>query len=303
MINPFVKITLIALLTLLMTPSAGSAQTDSVHRHALVCMRMIGHEILLNDGDSTSHILPIERVGNRYKIVFGAEFSFDPSELVTTVDTILRKAGFHNGYLIEVEQCDSHKVVYSYEIGPSPDADIVPCKTRIQPHDCYTLFVSLHESTPMANPESPPPADLVNQSASGGTHGETIGMQTQFIFLLLVAGVLVYVFRRMRRSGTDPNVIAIGNYRFDKRTMTLSHADTETELSGKEAELLLLLHSTANTTVERAVILKSVWGDEGDYVGRTLDVFISKLRKRLEADPEVKIVNIRGVGYKLVMEE
>ena len=57
-----------------------------------------------------------------------------------------------------------------------------------------------------------------------------------------------------------------------------------------------------NTTVERDVILNMVWGDEGDYVGRTLDVFISKLRKKLEADSSVKIVNIRGVGYKLVTE-
>jgi len=49
--------------------------------------------------------------------------------------------------------------------------------------------------------------------------------------------------------------------------------------------------------------LANVWGDQGDYVGRTLDVFISKLRKKLEADTNVRIVNIRGVGYKLVLGE
>jgi DNA-binding response OmpR family regulator len=54
--------------------------------------------------------------------------------------------------------------------------------------------------------------------------------------------------------------------------------------------------------VERDEILNKVWGDDGDYVGRTLDVFISKLRKKLEADACVKIVNIRGVGYKLVVD-
>ena len=63
-----------------------------------------------------------------------------------------------------------------------------------------------------------------------------------------------------------------------------------------------MLYEKLNETVEKEVILKEVWGDEGDYVGRTLDVFISKLRKKLEADPNVKIVNIRGVGYKLVVE-
>jgi DNA-binding response OmpR family regulator len=67
--------------------------------------------------------------------------------------------------------------------------------------------------------------------------------------------------------------------------------------------LLLLLHESANTTVAREVILNRVWGDNGNYVGRTLDVFISKLRKKLEADSGVKIVNTRGVGYKLLIDE
>ena len=73
------------------------------------------------------------------------------------------------------------------------------------------------------------------------------------------------------------------------------------ELTSKEADLLLLLCDSANTTVERENILKTVWGDEGSYVGRTLDVFISKLRKKLEADETIKILNIRGVGYRLVI--
>jgi DNA-binding response OmpR family regulator len=84
--------------------------------------------------------------------------------------------------------------------------------------------------------------------------------------------------------------------------MALSFEDKSVELSSKEAELLSLLHNFANAPLEREVILQKVWGDEGDYVGRTLDVFISKLRKKLEADANVKIVNIRGVGYKLVMD-
>ena len=78
--------------------------------------------------------------------------------------------------------------------------------------------------------------------------------------------------------------------------------DQQDELTSKEADLLLLLYNDVNTTVEREVILNRVWGDEGDYVGRTLDVFISKLRKKLEVDSKVKIVNIRGIGYKLVMD-
>jgi len=65
----------------------------------------------------------------------------------------------------------------------------------------------------------------------------------------------------------------------------------------------MILHKNRNTVIEREKLLSEVWADEGGYVGRTLDVFISKLRKRLEGDPSLKIVNIRGVGYKLIVSE
>ena len=97
-------------------------------------------------------------------------------------------------------------------------------------------------------------------------------------------------------------MIPIGGYHFDKRNTELLIEHQKIELTSKEADLLLLLYNSANITVERELILNIVWGDEGDYVGRTLDVFISKLRKKLEFDAKVKIVNIRGVGYKLVID-
>ena len=97
-------------------------------------------------------------------------------------------------------------------------------------------------------------------------------------------------------------MIALGDYRFDKRNTELLFDQERIVLTSKESDLLILLYNAVNTTIERDVILNRVWGDEGDYAGRTLDVFISKLRKKLEADPKLKIVNIRGVGYKLVMD-
>lgn len=67
--------------------------------------------------------------------------------------------------------------------------------------------------------------------------------------------------------------------------MELSINDRKVELTGKEAELLHLLHACANETVAREVMLKEVWGNDSDYVGRTLDVFISKLRKSWKPTP------------------
>lgn len=101
----------------------------------------------------------------------------------------------------------------------------------------------------------------------------------------------------------DPDLITIGDYQFNKRNMTLSHQDASIELTSKEADLLFLLYNSSNKTLERENILNVVWGDDGDYTGRTLDVFISKLRKKLVADSSLKIVNIRGVGYKFVVNQ
>jgi DNA-binding response OmpR family regulator len=111
-----------------------------------------------------------------------------------------------------------------------------------------------------------------------------------------------YFIKKKNPSERDPDLILIGASQFDKRNMTLSFENKRVELSNKEAELLSLLHAYANAPVERAIILQRVWGDAGAYLGRTLDVFISKLRKKLEADASVRIVNIRGIGYKLLMD-
>jgi len=82
--------------------------------------------------------------------------------------------------------------------------------------------------------------------------------------------------------------------------MTLIYKGDIIELSSKETDLLFLLFNHKNKVMTRENILQIVWGDEGDYIGRTLDVFISKLRKKLAKDPNVKIVNVRGIGYKLI---
>jgi DNA-binding response OmpR family regulator len=83
----------------------------------------------------------------------------------------------------------------------------------------------------------------------------------------------------------------------------LIHQKKTIELTSKENELLSLLNEFANETVTKETILHKVWGDEGHYVGRTLDVTISKLRKKLEHDASIQIKNIRGVGYRLIIEE
>ena len=126
------------------------------------------------------------------------------------------------------------------------------------------------------------------------------------LLMILVIGIFSYYSRRANRTKQiqkqDRELISIGDSVFDKKNLQLSYKNQTTDLSHKEGNLLIFLHQSANTPVERQEILREVWDDEGDYVGRTLDVFISRLRKKLEADQTIKIMNVRGVGYKLVID-
>jgi DNA-binding response OmpR family regulator len=115
---------------------------------------------------------------------------------------------------------------------------------------------------------------------------------------------LVFYFRnREAKSEPEGYKITLGAFLFDTRKQILSHQNTDTELTSKESELLHLLYKHLNETVERDYLLQQVWGGSGDYIGRTPDVYISKLRKKLEADPRLQIINVRGVGYKLVVND
>ncbi|MGB4843235.1 MAG: winged helix-turn-helix domain-containing protein [Ferruginibacter sp.] len=275
------------LISTLWLNSVVTAQSTKVQRHIEVSMRMIGHQLLLNSGDSISRVLPIEKERDRYRIRFDSAFQFNPDKLVATIDSVIQKTEIANSYLVEVEECETGKVIYSYEIGDLTKTDVIPCGSRDQPEACYTVLISILDS---------------GKSVMAGKKMSNSFIILLLILLLLIPAGLYFYFRKKKNIvETDMDKICIGKYEFDKKNMTIYFDNEKTELSGKETDLLFLLYSSANNTIERDVILKTVWGDEGDYIGRTLDVFISKLRKKLEADPEVKITNIRGVGYKLIL--
>jgi hypothetical protein len=281
----------------------GLAQRDTNEGHTLVALRMIGHQVLLQSGDSTSRVLPVEKEGKRYKVQFASDFHFDPEHLVSLVAGVVEKSQVAKKYLVEVENCLTRQVVYSYEMGASHKSDLVPCQGRIQLQGCYTLFFTILDFNSLQ-----PVQDNVSVKASQADVSVQKGIEySQMVIamlpVLLLIGVSVYFMKRKVKIADNVNLIALGEYGFDPRNMELRHKDEVVELTSKESDLLLLLHTSANSTLEREHILKAVWGDEGDYIGRTLDVFISKLRKKLDADSSLKIVNVRGVGYKLILNE
>ena len=93
--------------------------------------------------------------------------------------------------------------------------------------------------------------------------------------------------------------IQLGNTVFDYRNQKLQYNGQEQSLTFRENKLLLLFARQPNQVIKREDILEEVWGDEGVIVGRSLDVFISRLRKIIKNDPDLQLKNIHGVGYRL----
>lgn len=95
----------------------------------------------------------------------------------------------------------------------------------------------------------------------------------------------------------------IGKFDFDSTNLILSLDGDEKRLTRKESSLLKLLCENKNELLAREVALETVWGENDYFIGRSMDVFIAKLRKYLKADPSVKITNVHGIGFKLEIEE
>lgn len=291
MAKPALSIKTIIIALLCLFTGSLQAQSEADQKHLLTVIRLIGHEILLDAGDSTSQVLPIIKKADTYTIQFESEFQFQPEALFKTIDSVVRQTKIALVYIVEVETCLSKEIIYSYEARPATKAEMIPCATRTPDKACYQISFTILE-TADTNPS------FVNLLLN------RYKLLT-FIVLLIVIVLTIYKIWLKRKKGQklqdNPNYINIGQYQFDTINSELIIPGKRVSFSAKESALLLLLHSAANTTVEREIILKEIWGDEGDYIGRTLDVFISKLRKKIETDTNLKIVNIRSVGYKLVI--
>jgi len=98
-------------------------------------------------------------------------------------------------------------------------------------------------------------------------------------------------------------VFQLGNYIFDSGNQELRFADKRISLTTKEVELLRVLYNHKNQLVTRETALKSVWGINDYFIGRSMDVFITKLRKYLKLDPNISIVNVHGTGFRLEVKE
>ncbi|WP_244211687.1 winged helix-turn-helix domain-containing protein [Sphingobacterium detergens] len=247
-----------------------------------VLLRRIGHELLLQTGDSTSRVLPIEKVAeNEYQIKFEHDFSFQPDSLVNTTRRLLAKDPFAVDYIVRVVKCGNSNVAYSYSISKNKKDDIIACIGRVQPSACYMINIKFK------------PTGIHTTKNSYLLGSLPILAIVGFIFLRSVKS------RKNTAKDQSTTLFTLGSVLFNAKERQLIIHDRTIDLTGTEARLLLIFASSPNETIMRSRLQKEIWEDEGVIVGRSLDMFISKLRKKLEIDPKINIVVIRGKGYKL----
>jgi hypothetical protein len=258
----------------------GNDDFDFARREIL--LRRIGHEILLQSGDSVSRVLPVKRIAkNEYQISFENAFTFQPESLVNITQRLLAKDPLATDYVVNVLNCANDSVAYGYAISKNKKDDIVACIGRTQPMACYMINIKFK------------PTGIVTAKNGYLLGSLTVLAFVGFIFLRSVKP------QKALPDSQHTGIFTLGSVWFDAETRKLMINGKTIDLTRTETRVLRIFALSPNEAVERSRLQKEIWEDEGVIVGRSLDMFISKLRKKLEFDPNIRIVVIRGKGYKL----
>lgn len=251
-----------------------------------ISLRKVGDQLLRQHGDSTSRVFPVIEIERaKFEMTFEKALAFEPSVLVTAVDSSFQRLNLPDNYRVQVLQCEDTEIAYSYQLDEGLGHTVVHCQGRSLPAACYVVQVGFTE---------------VERSSS----------YLLFLLLLIVLITIIalidyfYFSRRGLDSGTSETTAyaSLGSFRFYPEQNKLIKEAVEISLSRKESELLAIFAASPNTVVKRDELTKRVWEDNGVIVGRSLDTYISKLRKKLQGDDRIKITNVHGVGYKLEVE-
>ncbi|NRD23693.1 winged helix-turn-helix transcriptional regulator [Winogradskyella litoriviva] len=281
----------VLLFSLAFTLSCTSTINDDFSERSKIALRDAAHKLLLSQNDTTTLILPVRELNsNTFQLSFGDSLSIEPQILVSILQESLRKIKLPEEYRVEVKQCQNYDVSYSYQITKAKEQTIIPCTGRLLPNYCYLIELKFINKEEVTSSKS---------------------ILIKFIIILLV---LLAVFLGLKKrialktkqhkvlKETTDNGKKIGSFKFYADQNKLVKEAQEIALSKKECELLALLLTKPNQIIKRDELTKRVWEDNGVFVGRSLDTYISKLRKKLKADSSIKITNIHGVGYKLEIE-
>jgi DNA-binding winged helix-turn-helix (wHTH) protein len=251
-----------------------------------LALRRTAHLLLVENGDSTSLITPVQQQDASTFIV-RIDKLFDYDKLPNLLQKSLKIYGIDRGYDVSILRCENSTIVLGYNFQDLNQKQGVPCSGRKLEAGCYNLKVSFYPETKTA-------------SATGNWWILPVGS--------LLAGLGFIVWKRNKKDINPINIsldnsvnnkVIFGNSALDMTNLILTSEHKTYNLTYREAKLLHLFANNKNKVLERDFILKSVWEDEGIVVGRSVDVFVSRLRKMIAGDSDVKINAVHGVGYRM----
>lgn len=257
-----------------------------------LALRRTGHLLLQQAGDSTSQIPPIEKVKeNTWRLHLTQHFDYD--SLPVFLQNSLNIHQIRCNYDVSVLNCADGTLVLGYNFWDISADKKVPCSGRKGDflNMCYDIQFSILPQTKKDN------------------HFPLMGWFTGALFaaILYYAGKKylyppeITTFQPEKKEEEKPidKTLSFADSSLDVANLQLRCGNVQHKLTYREAKLLHLFVQQPNQVLERSFILDNVWADEGIVVGRSIDMFVSRLRKMLRDDPNVQLVAVHGVGYKL----
>jgi len=263
--------------------NSSDIKKDVFEKRVKIALREVGNQLLLSQKDSTSLILPVLKIDeSEYQLSFENTLIFEPDNLVNIVKSSFEKSDFNQNYLVEVLDCKTEEVAYSYEIKNETEKDIIPCAGRFLPENCYQIRFKFLSKTSKS-------------SSNSWLYYLIMPVFLGILFMFLSTKKKEEIIEEQRTKEHTK----FGSFQFYPDQNKLIKEAQEIALSKKECEILQIFVANPNQIIKREELTKKVWEDNGVFVGRSLDTYISKLRKKLRDDTSIKLTNIHGVGYRL----
>ncbi|TKC12576.1 response regulator transcription factor [Pedobacter polaris] len=220
----------------------------------------------------------------------------DEEALGQIIKDSLENRGFEVVHMIDGSLAYDEYVKYKPSIMildvmlPSESGLTIAKKIRLEDKQTPILFLTARTMS----------TDVLNGYEAGGN--DYLKKPFDMEELIIRVKVLLNQNRLLEGSQSELNhgIVDIGNYTYDIKHCILSYQGIPKKLTAREAEVLKVLYQNRNRLLDRKTFLIQIWGDDDFFSSRSLDVFITKLRKSLKKDPMIQIINHRGFGYKLV---
>ena len=263
-----------------------------------LALRFTAHRLLASAGDQTSPIPPVQQIEPEvWSVQMEHYFDYD------SLPPLLRRAfALHHvegRYNVAVVNCQTEDLTLGYTAITGETTGAIPCGGRDQTAGCYNLRVSFPDRAAL-------PAEAKKTwmwVAALAFFLAAYGVYAGFKSLIKKRGLKKHLTEATEKLPEEvlPGItmLRFGQSALDISNQKLLVKGKSRDLTYREAKLLQFFCRHTGQLLSRDLILQSVWGDEGILVGRSVDVFVSRLRKLLKEDETVRLANVHGVGYRL----